>query len=130
MVACRRQRKAADCLNRAYMRASAAALPMIAFMATLPVGARFPRRPRDDTPRLMTDERFAANGMAGLAMSGAMPMAAIRSSGLAGLSSGVTLASAAPVRHLRRVNLIERQRPGRGSPLGRRAAAGQGQQRS
>jgi hypothetical protein len=43
-----------------------------------------------------------------LAMAGAVPMAAMRSSGLVGLSSGVTLAFTAPVRHLRRVNLIER----------------------
>ena len=50
-----------------------------------------------------------------MAMAGAMPMAAMRSSGLVGLSSGVTLASTAPVRHLRRVNLIKRQRDQRES---------------
>ncbi len=50
-----------------------------------------------------------------LAMAGAMPMAAMCSSGLVGLGSGVTLASTVPIGHVRRVNLIERQRDQRES---------------
>ncbi len=49
-----------------------------------------------------------------LAMAGAMAIAGMRSSGVAGLA-GVTPASTAPVRQLRRVNLIERQRDQRES---------------
>jgi hypothetical protein len=59
--------------------------------------------------------RVAANGIAGLAMTGAVPMAAMRSSRAGWAQLGVTLASTAPVTHLRRVNLIERQRDQRES---------------
>jgi hypothetical protein len=88
---------------------------VIAFIVDALETGRVLRERRDRPTAGRRRDRVAANGIAGLAMAGAMTMAVMRSSGLVGHSSGVMLASTAPIGHLRRVNLIERQRDQRES---------------